>query len=150
VRSAQVLETHISWVLLAGQLAYKVKKPVRLPFVDYSTLERRHFLCEEVRLNLRLAAPLYLGVSRITGPAEHPSIDGDGPALEYAVRMRRFAQECLFSEQLTARTLAADGVDRFAKLLAQFHAAAPRAGPDGPSAVDRQPPNRWQGKNRPS
>ena len=65
---AESIETHISWVLLAGDLAYKLKKPVRLPFVDYATLEaRRHFCEEEVRLNRRLAPLIYLGVSRITG-----------------------------------------------------------------------------------
>ena len=65
--NAQVIETHISWVLLAGELAYKLKKPVRLPFVDYGSLEARHHFCaEEVRLNARLAPTLYQGVTRIT------------------------------------------------------------------------------------
>lgn len=130
---AQVIETHISWVLLAGSRAYKLKKPVRLPFVDYSTLARRlHFCQEEVRLNARLAPSIYLGVSRVTGPAGQPEIDGSGETLDYAVRMRRFAPGALFSEQLAGGTLDGKAVDRFAALLARFHAEAARAQPRAP------------------
>ena len=125
---AQMIETHISWVLLAKGTAYKIKKPVRLPFVDYGTLEaRRHFCEEELRLNRRLAPSLYLGITRITGTHQVPVLDGPGPVLEYAVRMRRFAPGALFSEQLAAGTLRADDVDRLAALLADFHERAPRA-----------------------
>jgi hypothetical protein len=125
---AQMLETHISWVLLAGDTAYKIKKPVRLPFVDYCTQEaRRHFCEEEVRLNRRLAPSLYLGITRITGTPQSPVFDGSGPVLEYAVRMRRLAPGALFSEQLAAGTLRADDVDRLAALLADFHERAPHA-----------------------
>jgi aminoglycoside phosphotransferase family enzyme/predicted kinase len=123
---AEVVETHISWVLLAGELAYKIKKPLRLPFVDYSTLElRQHFCGEEVRLNQRLAAALYLGVSRVSGPLEAPAFDGPGEILEYAVRMRRFPAGALFSEQAAAGTLSDALVDRFAGRLADFQAGAP-------------------------
>ena len=124
---AELIETHISWVLLAGNTAYKIKKPVRLAFVDYGDLAaRRHFCEEEVRLNQRLAPSLYLGVTRITGTPGAPVLDGAGPVLEYAVRMRRFAPGALFSEQLASGTLSADDVDRLAALLAGFHAGAPR------------------------
>jgi aminoglycoside phosphotransferase family enzyme/predicted kinase len=123
---AQLLETHISWVLLLPQLAYKIKKPVRLPFLDYSTAERRGYFCaEEVRLNRRLAPSLYLGVSRITGDAVAPEIDGDGPVVDYAVRMRRFPPGALLSEQAQAGPLAPELVDRLAQRLADFHLAAP-------------------------
>jgi uncharacterized protein len=122
---ADIVETHISWILLAGGLAYKLKKPVRLPFVDYSTPARRqHFCEEEVRLNRRLAPGLYLGVSRVTGTSDAPSLDGAGPVLDYAVRMKRFPAGALFSEQLEAGTLPTAAVDRFARLLADFHAQA--------------------------
>ncbi|TAM34182.1 MAG: hypothetical protein EPN61_17430 [Burkholderiaceae bacterium] len=125
---AQLIETHISWVLLAGDTAYKIKKPVRLPFVDYGTLQaRRQFCEEEVRLNRRLAPSLYLGVTRITGTLEAPVLDGPGPTLEYAVRMRRFAPGALFSEQIDAGRLAAGDVDRLAALLADFHERTPSA-----------------------
>ncbi|MDR3453749.1 MAG: AAA family ATPase [Rhodoferax sp.] len=125
---AQLIETLISWVLLTGDTAYKIKKPVRLPFVDYSTLQaRQHFCEEEVRLNRRLAPSLYLGVTRITGTLETPLLDGPGPTLDYAVRMRRFASGALFREQLDAGRLAAGDVDRLAALLADFHGRMPGA-----------------------
>ncbi|RYF16534.1 MAG: hypothetical protein EOO30_10560 [Comamonadaceae bacterium] len=124
---AELVETHISWILLTPALAYKLKKPVHLPFVDYSTLERRrHFCEEEVRLNQRLAPALYLGVSRVTGTPDAPSIDGPGETLDWAVRMRRFPPGALFSERVAAGTLTAASVARFAARLAHFHAGAPR------------------------
>src|SRR6185295_19206586 len=137
--NAELIETHISWVLLAGDLAYKIKKPVRLPFVDYGTLEmRRHFCEEELRLNRRLAPSLYLGVSRITGTHRAPALDGPGPVLEYAVRMRRFAPGALFGEQVQAGTLVSGDVDKLAALLAHFHGeSAPAAGEDFASAERR-------------
>ncbi len=125
---AELIETHISWVLLAGDLAYKIKKPVRLSFVDYGTLAARRAFCEEeVRLNRRLAPTLYLGVSCVTGRPDRPEIDGAGEAIEYAVRMRRFASGALFSERLAAGALAAADVDRLAALIGDFHEAAPTA-----------------------
>jgi uncharacterized protein len=137
---AELIETHISWVLLAGDLAYKIKKPVRLPFVDYGTLDsRRHFCEEELRLNRRLAPSLYLGITRITGTHETPSLDGPGLALEYAVRMRRFAPGALFGEQLRAGTLSSADVDKLAALLADFHReAAPAHGKDFATAERRR------------
>ena len=119
---AELIETPISWVLLAGDSAYKIKKPVRLPFVDYTDLQaRRHFCEEELRLNSRLAPSLYRGLARITGTRQAPLLDGNGPALEYAVQMRRFPKGALFAEQLTAGTLSTLDVDRLATLLADFH-----------------------------
>ena len=122
---ARLVETHISWVLLTPELAFKLKKPLRLPFVDYSTPERRlHFCEEEVRLNRRLAPSLYLGVSTLTGPASEPVFDGPGPVLDHAVRMRRFPDDALFSVRADARTLGPDAIDRLARLLAGFHRQA--------------------------
>lgn len=134
---AQVIETHISWVLLAGDFAYKLKKPLRLPFLDYSTLALRRACCEEeVRLNRRLAPSFYLGVSRITGSIDDPVLDGPGETLEYAVRMRRFPPGALFSEQAAAGTLGAAAVDRFAQNISRFHLAAPAACEPEPPGVD--------------
>lgn len=125
---AEMIETHTSWVLLTDGTAYKFKKPVRLPFVNYGTLEaRRHFCEEELRLNQRLAPSLYLGITRITGSQQAPVIDGPGPVLEYAVHMHRFAPGALFSERLAAGTLRSCDVDRLAALLADFHERAPCA-----------------------
>ncbi len=137
----QHLETHISHVLLTPQFAYKIKKPVRLPFVDYSTAAaRRHFCEEELRLNARLAPTLYLGVSRITGPADAPALDGDGETLDHAVRMRRFADGALWSERLAAGTLRPVHVDHLAARLAAFHIGAARAPAGSPfgSATERR------------
>ncbi|MDF2463731.1 MAG: hypothetical protein K0Q43_1966 [Ramlibacter sp.] len=123
--NAELIETHISWVLLTADLAYKVKKPVKLPFVDYATLEaRRHFCEEEVRLNRRLAPGLYLGVAHIADSPGGPQIDGPGTLLDYAVRMRRFPRGALFSEKLAAGRLHSSDVDALAALLADFHARA--------------------------
>jgi uncharacterized protein len=137
---AELVETHISWVLLTGHLAYKVKKPVRLAFVDYGTAQaRRHFCEEEVRLNRRLAPTLYLGVTQITGCTEAPALDGPGPVLEYAVRMRRFPPGALFAESLAAGTLAREDVEKLAALLAGFHLGTAEPAPAGDFA---SPPHR--------
>lgn len=81
--AAVLVETHISWVILAGDFAYKLKKPINLGFLDFSTLEKRRFYCkEELRLNRRLAPEIYLDVITITGTPERPVLDGSGPAIE--------------------------------------------------------------------
>jgi aminoglycoside phosphotransferase family enzyme/predicted kinase len=129
----RLAETHISRVFLTGDFAYKFKKPVRLAFLDYSTLERRRTSCEdEVRLNRRYAPDLYLGVSAIAGPATSPRVDGAGDPIEYAVKMRQFDQR----EELDV-LVGADGVDAAALAalgtrLAEFHAAAGRVDPASP------------------
>jgi len=126
----QLIETHISWVVLTGEDAYKIKKPVRLPFVDFSTLESRHYFCdEELRLNRRLAPSLYLDVVQVTGNASQPVLGGSGPLLDYAVHMRRFSEGALFFERLAAGTLQPADVDDLAGVLARFHLDAPRADP---------------------
>ena len=85
-QAVELLETHISWVLLAGDYAYKVKKPVNLGFVDFSTARARHHYCEEeLRLNRRTAPGLYLAVVPITGSPDDPAMDGQGEAFEHAV-----------------------------------------------------------------
>ena len=94
VDQMRLVETHISWVLLTGPYAYKIKKAVKYSFVDFSTLERRRWFCEEeVRLNGRLAPELYLGIVPITGSPGIPYIDGQGTPFEYAVKMKQFSVE---------------------------------------------------------
>lgn len=91
VRRVAVIETHISWVLLTGDYAYKIKKPVNLGFLDFTTLAaRRHYCEEELRLNRRLAPDIYLATVAITGDPDEPHIGGSGPVLEYAVKMREY------------------------------------------------------------
>lgn len=129
VGAVELIETHISVVLLAGDFAYKLKRPVNLGFLDFSTLARRQFFCrEELRLNRRLAPALYLGVVPITGPVDQPRIDGDGEVLEYAVKMRRFPQQAL----LTNRPPDAAIIDAIVRRIAHFHAGLPPASPDTP------------------
>ena len=133
----EVLETHVSWIFLAGDFAYKVKKPVRLPFLDFSTLDKRRFFCEEeLRLNRRAAAPLYLEVVPIGGS---PVMIGPcAEPIEYAVKMRRFPQEALLERMAREGRLVPAHVDAFATAVARLHAAAPRADPDAlRDAADR-------------
>jgi aminoglycoside phosphotransferase family enzyme/predicted kinase len=121
-RTVRLVETHISWVLLGGALAYKLKKPVRLPFLDFTTLAaRRRFCEEEVRLNRRLAPSLYLGVVDVCDGPEGPRFDGGGRVLDVAVRMRRFPDGALWSEKLAAGTLEPRHIDAMARKLGDFH-----------------------------
>ncbi|HET7402440.1 MAG TPA: AAA family ATPase [Usitatibacter sp.] len=131
VGAVEVLETHISWVVLAGDFAYKVKKPVRLGFLDFGTLEWRRFYCEEeLRLNRRTAPGLYLGVVPIAGKPPRVRVGGKGSAIEYAVHMRRFAQDDLLARRARERTLGNAEIDAIAIALARFHAGLPPASAD--------------------
>lgn len=121
-------ETHANWVLLAGDYAYKIKKPVDLGFLDFSSLENRHFYCrEEIRLNQRLAPDIYERVVGISGSPQAPRLDDDKAPFEYAVRMRRFdSDQCL--DHLVDRGDVPPGAwDDFARDVARFHRDAPRA-----------------------
>ena len=133
VDRVECLETHISWVLLTGPFAYKIKKPVNLGFVDFSTPERRHWFCqEELRLNRRLSPTLYLGLSAVHGPRERATFRGSGPAIETAVRMRQFPQKALLPAVLGRGELDDDQIERLADDLAAFHATAAIAGSEDP------------------
>jgi aminoglycoside phosphotransferase family enzyme/predicted kinase len=128
VSSMRVIETHISWILLTGDFAYKVKKPVDLGFLDFSTLAaRRHACDEELRLNRRLAPDIYIDVVPIVGTPASPRIAGDGKPFEYAVRMRQFPDDAVLLEQLITGQLDATDVTRLAETLAEFHATLPPA-----------------------
>ena len=123
-----MMETHISWVLLTGEYAYKIKKPVNLGFLDFTSLGMRRYYCEEeLRLNRRLAPGLYLDVVEIRGDARAPRIGGTGPLLEYAVKMREFPQAGLASRALADGTFGAVDIDCLAGLVAEFHARTPAA-----------------------
>jgi len=128
--AVDLLETHISWILLAGPSAFKFKKPVDLGFVDATTLEKRRLYChEELRLNRRLAPDLYLDVVAITGSPENPRLGGDGPAIEYAVQMQRFSQEALLSSVLDRGELQPEHIDALARQVADFHSHLESARP---------------------
>ena len=105
VKQVRLAETHVSWVFLTGRYAYKVKKPVKLPFVDFSTLAlRRRFCREELRINRRLAPDLYLAVVPIGGARSAPRV-GRTPAFEYAVKMREFPADARLDLKLAANRL---------------------------------------------
>ena len=125
-----LLQTHISWVVLTGPYAYKIKKPVNLGFVDFSTLAKRHFFCqEELRLNRRLAPQLYLDVVALYGTPERPRWHGPGAPIEYAVQMTQFAQDTLLSHLIEAGTLHAAHIDVLAHEVSTFHARIATADP---------------------
>ncbi|MFO1326546.1 MAG: AAA family ATPase [Rubrivivax sp.] len=130
---AELVETHISWVLLAGPHAYKLKKPVRFGFLDFSTPERRrHFCHEELRLNQRLAPQLYRGVVDVRLGPDGPAFDGDGPVVDSALWMHRMDPDALASVRLSQGRLTRAEVQQFGRRLAAFHAAAPAAPVDSP------------------
>ncbi|MGF1465840.1 MAG: AAA family ATPase [Sandaracinaceae bacterium] len=119
----RVWETHISWVFARGGEVFKVKKPVALGFLDFSTLPRRREACEaEVALNARLARGVYRGVEPITrDPDGTHRLGGAGTPVEWAVRMRRLADEDRADVRLEQGLLGLDDVDRVAEHLAAFH-----------------------------
>lgn len=125
VRETQLVETHISWVILTGEFAYKVKKPVELGFLDFSTLElRRHFCEEELRVNRRTAPELYLDVVPIGAGPGGPRV-GLEPAVEYAVRMRQFPHEARLDRCLRDGRLGPAEMRLLAETIARFHESLP-------------------------
>jgi len=131
VQAVQLVETHISWVLLTGQFAYKIKRPVALPFVDLRSLEHREYLChEEVRLNRRFAPELYLGVCKITAAEHGATLDGSGPAIEHAVKMLQFARGGELDVLLESHGIAPSALGEFGRELARLHSSLPNAPPD--------------------
>ncbi len=125
-----LIETHISLVLLAGPLAYKIKKAVKLGFLDFTTLAQRRFYCdEELRLNRRVAPALYLDVVPVTGTPEHPAFGGTGLVIDWAVRMRAFAQDGLWDRLASRGALGPSHIDALLQSLCAFHNAAAVAGP---------------------
>jgi len=134
VEKVELVETHISWVLLTGEYAYKIKKPVNLGFLDFSTLALRQQDCiEELRLNRRLAADYYLEVVAITGSRGAPRVKGTGQPLEYAVKMRQFPVDTTLDKLAERGELGNQQIDALAARLAHFHLAeCARAAADSP------------------
>jgi aminoglycoside phosphotransferase family enzyme/gluconate kinase len=129
----RIVETHCAWVLLTGEFAYKIKKPVNFGFLDFSTLEKRQFYCrEEVRLNRRFAAGIYLDVVAVTGQVTEPKVTASGPVLEYAVRMRQFEDDGLLSQLAERKRLGASQIDQMIDQVTEFHEVTARALPDAP------------------
>lgn len=127
--TVELSETHISWVFLAGDRVYKLKKPLVLDFVDYGTPERRRRMCEEeVSLNWRLAPDLYLGVRGLSLRAGRVELtDPDDPrAVDFVVEMRRYAEAATLAARLGRGELERDQINAVADKLVAFHAAARR------------------------
>jgi len=143
VTEVRLEQTHISWVLLAGSFAYKIKKDIKLSFLDFSTLElRKHYCEEELRLNQRFSADLYLDVVPIFHTHQDPQWQGSGAPIEYAVRMHRFAQSARLDRICARGALLPDHVSDLAQTVATFHkgAAIAPAGSDwgSPDSVGQQ------------
>lgn len=138
-REVQVRETHMAWVFLAGERVYKLKKPVRYPFLDYSTLAaRRHVCSEEVRLNRRLAPDVYLGVSRLTvGLDGALAIEGSGRTVDWLVVMRRLPDALMLDHAIAAGTATPAAIEAVADRLAAFYATLAPAGVDADAHVSR-------------
>jgi len=121
VERIERVETLISWVFLTGRYAYKLKKPVELDFVDFSTLAQRHWYCEqELRLNRRLAPELYQRVVPIGGSSAQLQFDAE-PALDYLLQMRQFDQDYLLLRLAQRGELSAEHIDELAVVVARFH-----------------------------
>jgi aminoglycoside phosphotransferase family enzyme len=120
-------ETHMSWVFMAGDRVYKLKKPVRFAYLDFSTLDRREAACRaEDLLNRRLAPDVYLGVVPLTLSAAGLAISGDGPVVDWLVVMRRLEENATLEAAVLGGWLRPTQVDRLATTLGAFYAHAPR------------------------
>jgi len=119
-------ETHISYVLLTEQWAYKIMKSVRLAFLDFSTQERRKHNCEEeIRLNRRLAPDMYRAVVPVTQQDDRILLESEeGTILDYAVKMKRLDEQCLMSHQLAKQRVTEQHIHQLAEIVARFHAQA--------------------------
>lgn len=134
-KNIRVIETHISWVVLAGKFAYKIKKAVDLGFLDYTKrAARKHYCAEEIRLNRRTAPDLYLDVIGIGRRPEAP-LFGAGHAFEYAVRMRRFPAGALLDRCLARGELLPRHIDLLSAAVASFHAALAGVAEAGPGTA---------------
>jgi len=140
--SVELIQTHLSVVVLAGDAAYKFKKSVRLPFVDFSTLAKRRAACEaEVSLNRRLCPTVYEGVVVLTRRGVVPLADTAGDPLDYAVKMRRLPQDRMMDELLAASEVGEAEVESVARRVVAFHRQARR----GPEIDEWGDPGRLRG-----
>ncbi len=124
-QKVELVQTQISYVFLAGEYVYKVKKPVDMGFLDYTTLDKRLYYCrKEVELNQRLCADTYLGVVPITKEKGRYIIGGKGEAKEYAVKMRRLPQDAMMDVLLKQNKVTPEMVEKVAITLVDFHKKA--------------------------
>ncbi len=125
VGKVELVQTHISYVLLAGDFVYKIKKPVDFGFLDFTTLAKRRYYCrQEVILNRRLCPGAYQGVVRVAWQGGRLSLEGRGKAVEYAVKMRRLPADRMMDSLLAQGKISPTMVEAVAERLADFHARA--------------------------
>lgn len=126
VENVSRIDTHAAVIFLAGDIAYKIKRAVKLEYLDFSTLEKRRAVCErELEINSATAPGLYLDVIPITKePSGSLAISGEGKPVEWAIRMRRFDQSCLLDHQAKLGELPLAIMNPLAKTVAEFHARA--------------------------
>ena len=124
-RKIELVQTQMSFVLLTGEYAYKIKKPVNLGYLDYSTLEKRHFFClQELELNRRLCAGAYLEVVPIMEEDGAVHVEGQGEAKEYAVKMKQLPAERMLDRLLVRRQVTPEMMAKVAERLVSFHRSA--------------------------
>lgn len=128
VTTLEVRETHISWVILTGDFAYKIKKPVNFGFLDFSTLQRRqHFCHEEIRLNQRLCPRIYLDVVAVVSRSGALFMEGEGDVIDYAVKMRQFDADATLADHLARAPVSAQSLQPLGYRIAEFQQQAERA-----------------------
>ncbi len=124
VDKVSLVQTHISFVFLAGDFVYKMKKAVNFGFLDFTTLEKRKYYCErEVELNRRLCGDMYIGVVTINR-SNIIKIKGEGGVVEYAVKMRRIPEENMMNNLLDRGEVNEELIDKIADIIARFHSRA--------------------------
>jgi hypothetical protein len=124
-QTIQLIETHISLLFLTGNYVYKIKKPVDFGFLDFTSLEKRKFFCEqEVKLNRRLSPDIYLGVIRITKEGERVLLEGKGELVEYAVKMKQIPEEFLMDKLLEKKRVTPKMIEALSEKLVSFYFAA--------------------------
>jgi len=125
VQKIELVQTQMSFIFLTGEYVYKIKKPVNLGYLDYTTLEKRHFFChQELKLNRRLCPDAYLAVVPIVEEKDGLRIEGQGKAIEYAVKMRQLPQDRMMDVLLPRGQVSLEMVARVAEKLADFHKKA--------------------------
>jgi aminoglycoside phosphotransferase family enzyme len=135
----ELAETHISWVLIGKSHVFKIKKPVKFSFLDFSTLARRKMFCdEEVRLNRRLAPDVYIGVVPITSDGGKMMLDGSGGIMDYAVKMLRLDRDLMMDKLLAKGKVSEKDVRSLAAMVASFHEKAEVAGGKSPKTIGSQ------------
>ncbi len=126
-QKVEMIQTHVSYLFLTDNHVYKIKKPVDYGFLNFTTLDRRRFYCEEeVRLNRRLCPDLYLGVMQIRATENGISFQGGGEIIDYAVKMRRLPEDRMLAALLRHNAVAESDIRRIAGTIARFHNAAER------------------------